>query len=231
MLSRNNKILVGCLALLLVMSVGYALFSDTITINGSATAQGEFDMEIVSASITDEVGSKGATAVISEDGNALSINIPNLEYPGAYVDVTYKLKNTGTINALYKTYTINGYYWTEETKILKEAKVNKVYYAPNEEGEETLRIYWDESMNEGDESLNMELKLSFEQVSDENEACVKLATLKEKIRYCDFYQNDDCFVSDVMGNPLYDINRDDIVDLMDLNMLNLATQNISCHVE
>ena len=44
MLSKNNKILIGCLALLLVMSVGYALFSDTITINGSATAKGEFKL-------------------------------------------------------------------------------------------------------------------------------------------------------------------------------------------
>ena len=41
---KKNKILVGCLALLLVLSVGYALFSETITINGTATAKGNFDM-------------------------------------------------------------------------------------------------------------------------------------------------------------------------------------------
>ena len=41
---RKNKILVGCLALLLVMAVGYALFSENITINGTATAKGDFDI-------------------------------------------------------------------------------------------------------------------------------------------------------------------------------------------
>ena len=43
---RKNKILIGCLALLLVMAVGYALFSENITINGTATAKGDFDMSI-----------------------------------------------------------------------------------------------------------------------------------------------------------------------------------------
>ena len=43
-MNKKNKILVGCLALLLVLSVGYALFSDTITINGTATAKGSFDI-------------------------------------------------------------------------------------------------------------------------------------------------------------------------------------------
>ena len=43
-MNNKNKILVGCLALLLVLSVGYALFSETIEINGTATAKGSFDL-------------------------------------------------------------------------------------------------------------------------------------------------------------------------------------------
>ena len=42
---KKSKILIGCLALLLVMAVGYALFSETITINGTATAKGDFSIE------------------------------------------------------------------------------------------------------------------------------------------------------------------------------------------
>ena len=45
MKSKNN-ILVGCLALLLVLSVGYALFSETVTINGTATAKGDFSLKV-----------------------------------------------------------------------------------------------------------------------------------------------------------------------------------------
>ena len=40
----RNKIFVGCLALLLVMVAGYALFSQNLTINGIAKAQGDFSV-------------------------------------------------------------------------------------------------------------------------------------------------------------------------------------------
>ena len=40
----RNKIFAGCLALLLVMVAGYALFSQNLTINGTAKAQGDFSV-------------------------------------------------------------------------------------------------------------------------------------------------------------------------------------------
>lgn len=43
-MNKRNKILAGCLVLQLALSVGYALFSETITINGKATAKGNFDI-------------------------------------------------------------------------------------------------------------------------------------------------------------------------------------------
>ena len=39
----RNKIFVGCLALLLVMVAGYALFSQNLNITGTAKAEGDFD--------------------------------------------------------------------------------------------------------------------------------------------------------------------------------------------
>lgn len=41
-MTKNNKILIGILAFMLVCVVGYALFSDNITVTGTATAQGQF---------------------------------------------------------------------------------------------------------------------------------------------------------------------------------------------
>ena len=40
----RNKIFVGCLALLLVMVAGYALFSQNLNITGTATAKGDFSV-------------------------------------------------------------------------------------------------------------------------------------------------------------------------------------------
>ena len=113
MLSRNNKILVGCLALLLAMSVGYALFSDTITVNGTATAKGDFDMTATcQAGIVSKLGT-AETLRLNPDGgyqndvcsvvdDSVSLNTVFL-YPGASRNFTVKFTNTGTIDAFFES--------------------------------------------------------------------------------------------------------------------------------
>ena len=102
MLSKNNKILIGCLALLLVMSVGYALFSDTIEINGSATAQGEFELTTTcDMNLSDaNMKNKGSVtdAKISCEGNVVNASA-TLDYPGSEKWFRVMVKNTGTIPA------------------------------------------------------------------------------------------------------------------------------------
>ena len=107
MLSKNNKILVGCLALLLVMSVGYALFSDTITINGSATAKGEFeltttcdmDAQAMNAAGIEQIEKGSITdAKISCEGNVVNASA-TLGYPGSFKYFRVMVTNTGTIPA------------------------------------------------------------------------------------------------------------------------------------
>ena len=113
MLSRNNKILIGCLALLLVMSVGYALFSDTITINGSATAKGDFSLttEVVS-DIDDEFfhqiyGGAISTGIVENPNISVIDNVVNasvtLGAPGSRHNFIFKVTNTGTIPAKLKS--------------------------------------------------------------------------------------------------------------------------------
>ena len=115
---RKNKILVGFLALLLVMAVGYALFSENITINGTATAKGEFDITAtcqagikqgLESSAAIEINNNGGTYTIengyendscSVNGNTFSYS-SNLKWPGATRYFTLKITNNGTINAVY----------------------------------------------------------------------------------------------------------------------------------
>ncbi len=106
--NKKSKILIGCLALLLVLSVGYAYFSQNITINGTATAKGDFN---ITAACTTGIDSKIGTASdfgeneqgykndsCTVSGNAVSINL-ELEYPGAERYFTIKMTNSGTIDA------------------------------------------------------------------------------------------------------------------------------------
>ena len=131
-MNNKNKILVGCLALLLVLSVGYALFSDTITINGTVTAKGnfqltttcingipqEFNQLFVHADLNPEGGYQNDTCSVVDDEVSLSTEFL---YPGAVKYFTVKMTNTGTIDAQLYLPTIIPY--------------TKICSADNKEGE------------------------------------------------------------------------------------------------
>ena len=95
---RKNKILIGCLALLLVMTVGYALFSENITINGTATAKGDFNLSYTCEGKLEE----GGTGTCSIDGKTITTT-SNLTKPTDMVAYRVKITNTGSIPAVLKT--------------------------------------------------------------------------------------------------------------------------------
>ena len=128
-MNKKNKMLVGCLALLLVLSVGYALFSETITINGTATAKGNFDITMtctkgIDASLNTpfSVDDEG-DAIPDVDGgyendecivNGSSVTYgANLLYPGARRAFTIIATNTGSIPVTLDT--TNGMSQTKQT--------------------------------------------------------------------------------------------------------------------
>ncbi len=113
----RNKIFVGCLALLLVMVAGYALFSQNLNITGTAKAQGGFSVTAtcekgIPTNLTDNVKSFFTTNGIDwvdenayyDDSCTVSGNNINykasFKYPGARRYFVVKVKNTGSITAI-----------------------------------------------------------------------------------------------------------------------------------
>ena len=90
---KKNKILIGCLALLLVLSVGYALFSETIKINGTATAKGNFSIKI-ECKAGDGYGNVLDSCTV-KGNNVTTTSI--LTKPGEYIYYELKITNNGTI--------------------------------------------------------------------------------------------------------------------------------------
>ena len=113
----RNKIFVGCLALLLVMVVGYALFSQNLNISGTATAKGDFQVtptcqpgiptNLVSSAKSfftqlneawvDENAYYDDSCTVS--GNNINFQ-SSFKYPGARRYFTIKVTNTGSITAI-----------------------------------------------------------------------------------------------------------------------------------
>lgn len=130
-INRKSKMLLGILAVLLTMSVGYAYFSKEITFSATVTGKGSFN---VTASCTKGMSSDFASAYatylgasVSEvnaefnsiqkgyttdtctvSGSTVTMNTA-LSYPGAARFYTIILKNTGNIRA--KWHYEDGFYF------------------------------------------------------------------------------------------------------------------------
>ena len=110
-MNKQNKIIVGVVALILALTVGYAIFSQSLNISGTAKASANFGL-IFEESTKDPTcqGYSGGekckmadVAEILEDGRTLKISIDKLLYPTAYVKIPVLVKNVGTVDAVLES--------------------------------------------------------------------------------------------------------------------------------
>ena len=100
-MNKKKGIIIGVVLFVLAVAVGYALFSDTLTINGTATAQGNFDLTY-SCELDSKNGS--ATGDCSVDGNTVTTT-STLSKPNDSAIYKVTVTNDGSIPAVLKTVT------------------------------------------------------------------------------------------------------------------------------
>src|SRR5574344_2014873 len=115
----RKYLIIVLIVLLLALAVGYAAFSDTLHITGTANANGTFDMQFFSATVDSKVGvnADGTTATISADKNTLTVAVKDLAYPGAGAQFTTVIKNAGSIPAKINKVTATGITGSTNIKI------------------------------------------------------------------------------------------------------------------
>ncbi len=100
---KQRKILIIVLAVILTLSVGYAIFSESLNISGSAsTGSTNFNIVFDRVGNIREVEASNTTAEIKESGKKLEINVPGLSMPTAYAIIPVTIKNNGDITAKVK---------------------------------------------------------------------------------------------------------------------------------
>lgn len=169
-MKKNSMAIIGVVAFVLAVAVGYALFSETINVNGSATAKGDFDVEFTSVGTPTCSGFSGtcdaaSLATISTDKNTLTVTVNKLNYPGSYVEIPVTVTNKGSIAAKLKQ--IN------ETGLTEADRAVKVTYSgiaasdtaigTNETQDMTIRVEWDSTVNTSSENVTFKIALNYEQ--------------------------------------------------------------------
>lgn len=162
---KNNKkksLLVILFILLLAIAIGYAAFAQSLNINGTASASGNFKLQFIEPiTIDPNIGATNSTYDLSSDGTTLSLNM-QLEYPGAGGVVTATVKNTGSVPAILKKVTITG---NDDPDINVEVITDDLNTEIPKDGTTTVRlvIKWNEASKVSRKDLSFSAKLDYEQ--------------------------------------------------------------------
>ncbi len=128
MRSKKNKIIIGVIALILCVAVGYAIFSETLKVEGTATASGSFDITMTCEN-TQFIGATGNCQVNDNTVTTTSEFSKPTDAAGFIIKVT----NNGTIPAKLTTVSSNN------NKKYKDSSIgNDIYLDDN-----FLEAYYD----------------------------------------------------------------------------------------
>ena len=91
MLPVHKQNLCLIIVILLAIAVGYAAFSANITISGTATASGTWDVKFLSASV--DTSSHGTANVTGDKNDTLSVNVTlDCEYSGTFIKISLPVR-------------------------------------------------------------------------------------------------------------------------------------------
>lgn len=169
-MKKQSIAIMGVVAFILALAVGYALFSEDLTINGTATAEGSFDVEFTSVGTPTCVGfsstcDAATLTKIADDKNSLTVTVNKLEYPGAYVEIPITVTNKGTIPAILKNIEETGLTTDPSIKVsytgLTELKDQEV--TQNGTQEFKIKVMWDQDSNQSSSDVSFSIRLNYEQ--------------------------------------------------------------------
>lgn len=163
----RNKLLIAALVVVGLASVAYAAFAQILTISGTGTATGSWNVAITGITRTTATGATDASAP-TFTGTSATFST-NLAYPGATATYEVTVKNNGTVPAklssitdlatinaaapTYITYTVSGV--TAGTTTLAAGATNTV----------TVVVTWDAASapSTAGESKNATITLNYAQ--------------------------------------------------------------------
>ncbi len=175
-MKKQNVVIIAVVAVILAVAVGYAIFQETLTVSGSATAAGDFNIDFtkvgtitkVGYTDVDSVGDAGI-AKIEDGGNKLTVKVNKLDYPSAYVEIPVTITNNGSITAKLKNIVESGIEEPESSTINVTYSGVATTDDPIAQGETqnmTIRVEWNPEVNSGASDVEFSIQLEYEQATE-----------------------------------------------------------------
>lgn len=153
--------IVSLAVIFISLVVGYAIFSETLNITGTAQTTGNFNVEFFGTSIT-SFSKCTPTSTLSGDKNTLTISIPDLTQPGATAKINVIVKNTGNIAATLLSVDVTGNTNTN-VKVVYPTWTTGVNLAAGATYSFNIDVTWDMASTVGDVTLPFSVALNYQQ--------------------------------------------------------------------
>ena len=166
----QNKIIAVLIVLACVLSfnIGYAKYSNASSDTNIASTNRQLDVQFSNPKITNVIGAneKNSYIKLSTDRKSLNLNISDLAYPGAEVEYSVDIVNTGNYPAIIDNIKTSGFKDDGAIKIkgLENFKSSSHVLHSGEKYTLTFSIGWDKSYNTVvEERTNFSIELVFTQ--------------------------------------------------------------------
>ena len=168
-MNKQNKIIVGVIALILTLTIGYAVFTQSLNVKGTASAKGEFGLAFKSSDKNPNCNGYSKECItsnlyrLSEDGKTMTVTVENLTYPTAYVELPVVVKNIGTVDAVLKAVDVNVETGTDDVSVTYTGISANETLKANEQRDVVVRVEWKEASSNSTISAKFNVSLSYAQ--------------------------------------------------------------------
>lgn len=159
--NKTKTLIVALVAALVLVGIGFAAFSETLTINGTANTSGDFDVLFQSATAVSTTACT-PTATISGDSNTLTLDVADLEYPGAGTSFDIVVENAGTIDAIINAVTLTGD-TTDPDVTVTVPSLTGTQVAAGGTHTFTIDVAWDAASTTGSKTISYTVELDYDQ--------------------------------------------------------------------
>ncbi|MDD2625740.1 MAG: hypothetical protein PHR55_03175 [Bacilli bacterium] len=160
---RRNYFIIALFLLVGLLGVGYALFAESLSITGTATSTGTFDIEFFTATVTSSSNAGEPKATISGDKNTLTLVADTLLVPTANVLYTVEVKNVGNVSADLTEVLLTDENDPDITVTLDPLLVTPLTIAPDATHSFTIEVEWDSGSSTGSKTVSYTVDLDYVQ--------------------------------------------------------------------
>ncbi len=170
MSKKTNKIILifTLLSIFFILNISYGKNFNVLATSDTVTSYGDFNIEFKNLTIVKSAGVNLSNVQnkISSNSTDLSVNVPDLAYPGAGVEFSVDITNRGTISAKLESINITGLNDDSMIKVnvLDKENIANTVLEPEDVYNLHFTVEWDKNYNTViNEESNFKISINYVQ--------------------------------------------------------------------